>query len=77
MKGIMQKITGNKYFHLCVILLIIAGILTVLEIMMFNYKMQGETNMPFELSKITVISSQEGISKENAEYKSYWIVRRR
>ena len=34
---------------------------------MMKYEIEGEKNMPFELKKVTIISSQEGINKENAD----------
>lgn len=51
------------------IIIIIAVILFILGIVILKYNVEGETNMPFELTKITIISSQEGIDKENGEYK--------
>jgi hypothetical protein len=49
--------------------IIIVAILFVLGVVTLKYNVEGEKNMPFKLSKITVISSQEGIDKENNEYR--------
>ena len=47
-----------------IILLVIISILTVLK-----YQVEGEKNLPFIVSKITVISTAEGIKKESTENK--------
>lgn len=59
----------KKYFHRIVIILIVAIILFVSGIMTLRYNVEGETNMPFQLSKIAIISSSEGIDKETTETK--------
>lgn len=59
----------KKYFHRIVIILIVAIILFVSGIMILRYNVEGETNMPFQLSKIAIISSSEGIDKETTETK--------
>lgn len=41
-------------------------------IMMIKYQVEGETNMPFELSKVVVIGTVEGIEIENEEDKAKW-----
>ena len=69
-KNLMQK----KSFHLCVIIIIISILLFTLGIIILKYNVEGETNMPFKLSKIIVISSSEGIDKENSENKWDFII---
>lgn len=51
------------------IMIIIAVILFVLGIIVLRYHVEGETNMPFSLSKISVISSSEGVDKEATDTK--------
>ena len=41
----------------------------ILGLVILRYNVEGETNMPFNLSKVSVISSIEGIDKENEEYR--------
>lgn len=60
----LKNITHKKYFHIIVIIVIIAIILFALGIIVLKYSVEGETNMPFQLSKISIISSSEGIDKE-------------
>lgn len=67
MKETLKKLINKKYFHICMILVIIAVILFILGIVILKYNVEGETNMPFNLSKITIISSSEGIDKDGGE----------
>lgn len=60
----LKQFTKTKEFHLSMIILIIAIILFTVGIIILRYNVEGETNMPFELSKIAIISSQEGVDKE-------------
>lgn len=60
----LRDITRKKYFHIIVITVIFAMILFVSGIIWLKYSVEGETNMPFQLSKISVISSSEGIDQE-------------
>lgn len=57
----LRGITKTKSFHICMIIIIITVILFVVGMLVLRYNVEGEKNMPFELSKITIISSQEGI----------------
>lgn len=48
------------------ILIIILIILTA-GIIWMKYEVEGETNIPFKLSKIILVSTAEGVEKENSE----------
>ncbi len=65
----IKCLTQKKAFHVVMIIVIIAIILFILGIIILKYSVEGETNMPFELSKITVISTCEGVDKETEESK--------
>lgn len=69
MKEKIKYLMGKRSFHLCMIIVIIAIILFALGIIILRYNVEGETNMPFKLSKITIISSSEGIDKNAGENK--------
>lgn len=69
MKEKIKYIMGKKSFHICMIIVIISVILFVLGLIVLRYSVEGETNMPFELTKITLISSSEGIDKDSGENK--------
>lgn len=51
------------------IMIIVAVIFFILGIIVLRYHVEGETNMPFSLSKISVISSSEGVDKETTDTK--------
>lgn len=60
----LKYLTSRKFFHVAMIIVILAVILFVVGILVLRYNVEGETNMPFELSKISVISSSGGNSLE-------------
>ena len=57
----LKELTKTKSFHICMIIVIIVVILFVVGMLVLRYSVEGETNMPFNLSKIAIISTQEGI----------------
>lgn len=65
----LREITHKKYFHMVVVISMIVIILFILGIFVLRYQVEGETNMPFTLSKISIISSSEGIDKEAIDTK--------
>ncbi len=69
MREMIRLLVHKKYFHICIMIVMIAIILFTLGIIVLRYNVEGETNMPFNLSKITIISSSEGIDKDSGENK--------
>lgn len=65
----IRNIRNKKYLNIIIILVIIAIILFVGCMLILKYHVEGETNMPFYLSKISIISSSEGIDKETTDTK--------
>ena len=65
----LKRITNSKSFHIVVIIVIITIILFTAGLIILKYNVEGETNMPFDLTKISVISTSEGIDKEAGENK--------
>lgn len=65
----IHKIVNKKAFHVIVISLIMIILLFILGITILDYNENGETNMPFNLTKISVISTSEGIDKESKNNK--------
>ena len=63
MKDKIKEIVNKKSFHVIVISVIILTLLCILGITILNYNENGETNMPFIIKKISVISTSEGIDK--------------
>lgn len=69
MIGRLRNIRNKKYFNIAMIIIIIAVIFFILGIIVLRYHVEGETNMPFSLSKISIISSSEGMDKQTADTK--------
>ena len=65
----IKNIINKKYFHVCMMILIIVVILFIVGMLILKYNVEGETNMPFNLTKITVISASEGIDKDAGQNK--------
>ena len=57
---------NKKLMHLCIIIVMIVAILFTALIIILKYGQDGETNMPFEVSKITVISTVGAQDVENS-----------
>ena len=58
----------KKIIHIFIIIFITVLIVTIIALLILKYNVEGENNMPFELSKIMVVSSAEG--QENNEIKN-------
>lgn len=52
-----------------IVIFIIAIIAIIVLSVMVRYSVEGETNLPFEISKIMIISTAGGNQKENSEIK--------
>lgn len=69
MLGKFKTITNKRYFHLVVIIIILVVLIFISGVIILRYQVEGETNMPFQLSKISIISSSEGIDKQPKDTK--------
>jgi len=65
----LKNLAKKKYFRIVIMIITIAIILFALSIIILKYNVEGETDMPFQLSKISIISSSEGIDKEAKDTK--------
>lgn len=61
---------NKKLIHLCIIIVIIVAIIFTALMIVLKYGQNGETNMPFEITKISVISTVGKQDVENA--KEMW-----
>lgn len=66
----MEQSLKRKIFHVAMILLIIAVILSAVGLLILRYQVEGETNLPFDLSKIIIISSVDSI--DNKDETNRW-----
>lgn len=65
----MEKTRRQEIIKACIAIAIIILAIIITGIVSMKYDVEGETNMPFTLSKITIVSTAEGIHKEGAEEK--------
>lgn len=68
----IKNITNRKMFHLAMVIVIIAVILFLSGIIILRYNVEGETNMPFVLNKISVISQVDGEEKEVTDANNHF-----
>lgn len=65
----MLRNINKKIFHIIMIIIIIFVILCTAGILVLRYQVEGEVNMPFKITKISIIESVEGIETENVSEK--------
>ena len=65
----MYRDLKQKAFHVAIIIIIISVILCVGGMLILKYEVEGESNMPFKITKISIIESVEGLENESAGEK--------
>lgn len=65
----MFRSLNKKIFHIIMIVVIVFVILCIAGILVLRYQVEGETNMPFEITKISIVESVEGVNVEGATEK--------
>lgn len=65
----MEKEKLKRLFRIGVVIVLIICAITYIWATMLKYEVEGETNMPFVLSKMIVISTAEGLEKDQTEHK--------
>ena len=65
----MYSRLNRKLFHVIMITVIVFVILSIAGILLLRYQVEGELNMPFKITKISIVGSVEGIETENAQQK--------
>ena len=65
----MYRSLNKKIFHIIMIIVIIFVILCTAGILVLRYQVEGEGNMPFEITKIYIVESVEGNAVEGATEK--------
>lgn len=66
----MNREIKLKIIKICLTVTIIVAILFTIGIILIKYQVEGEKNLPFEISKIIIVSSSEG--KENEDLENRW-----
>ena len=57
----------GKTIKIAIAVFLIIVLIAIVSVLMLKYEVEGELNMPFNLSKLMVISSAEGIEKNDTE----------
>lgn len=65
----MERYNDKKIIKIGIISFVLVLIIAIIGLIMLKYEVEGENNMPFNISKIIVASSAEGIQKEASEFK--------
>ena len=65
----VDKEKSRQAIKLCIAVVILAIILILVVAIIIRYQVEGDKNMPFNLSKIIMVSTAEGIEKEG---KNRW-----
>ncbi len=62
----MQELGVNvkKVIRFFIVVFILTLIITIISLLMLKYAVEGENNMPFELSQLIAVSTAEGIDTE-------------
>ncbi len=62
----------QQFFHIGILLFIIIMVIFAVCLVSIKYDVEGETNMPYILSKIAIISSSQGNDKEEKVEGNQW-----
>lgn len=60
---------AKNIFHLCISIFFIIIAISIAGVLGLKYKVEGEKSMPFEISKIMVVSTVEGVEKTTSDAK--------
>lgn len=69
MRDKIKEFVKTKQFNICLVLIIIFFILFTAWLITLKYSVEGESNLPFSMTKISVISSTEGNNVEDGTNK--------
>lgn len=65
----MYRNINKKIFHIIMIIIIIFAFLCIAGILVLRYQVEGESNMPFKITKISMVESVEGLENQGTEEK--------
>lgn len=68
----MKEDNIKRVIKACLSIALLAVILVIVVTIMMKYNVEGEKNMPFKLSKITIISTAEGIEDSQNDNNVKW-----
>jgi len=62
-----NSFSRKRIIHICVIAAIVAVVILIAIFLMFRYNVEGETNLPFNLKSINIVSTAESSLNKNEE----------
>lgn len=65
----------KKIIHIFIIIFITVLIVTIIALLILKYNVEGEDSVPFEISKLMLISTGEGIDILDEEVQNKWNLR--
>lgn len=65
----MYRNLKRKAFHVVIIIIMIFAILCIGGMLILRYQVEGESNMPFKITKISMVESVEGMEKQGVGEK--------
>lgn len=65
----MRQRLSKRMFHITMVIVIIIAVSFIALMMALKYDISGETNMPFSITKISVISTVDGQNVDNSSNK--------
>lgn len=65
----MFRNLNKKIFHIIMIVIMVFVILCVAGILILRYQVEGESNMPFKITKISIVESVEGMENQGSGEK--------
>lgn len=65
----MEETRRKEKIKACIAIAVIVLAIIITGIISMKYYVEGETNMPFTLSKITIVSTAEGVENEGTQEK--------
>ena len=72
LKKALKKLIDSKAFHISIVSIIIIALITIAVVIILRYEVEGEKELPFEISKINVISSSSGEEMQNVAEPARW-----
>ena len=63
----MEQKTKKKIIQICAVIVILVSLLFAVGFLMLRYQVEGETNLPFDISKISIMSSIDTTSNEDKQ----------
>lgn len=68
---IEAKMKMKSVIRFAIVVVILTLIITIVCLLMLKYSVEGENNMPFELSQLIVVSAAEGLDIERRKYMEF------